>query len=165
MSSPDRFQTSSVKTEDIGQVIDETVTAYKSTRYSFERRWYDNKFFDDGFHFRFLQRTTNKIVDLAERASMYNPTRAIPKASRQVRGVANLLMSNDPTPIVYPERVYKGAFQDPQEYEMAVDESKRVAKTIGHWIGEEFKNQEINEKLAQMLILAMINGVSFMQIR
>jgi len=128
MSGTDRFQTSSVKTEDIGQVIDETVTAYKSTRYSFERRWYDNKFFDDGFHFRFLQRTTNKIVDLAERASMYTPTRAIPKASRQVRGVANLLMSNDPTPVVYPERINTHAFGEDQQ---ALQQAQQQAQSQG----------------------------------
>jgi len=165
MSGTDRFQTSSVKTEDIGQVIDETVTAYKSTRYSFERRWYDNKFFDDGFHFRFLQRTTNKIVDLAERASMYTPTRAIPKASRQVRGVANLLMSNDPTPVVYPERINTHAFgEDQQALQQAQQQAKWKAKLVGHWVDEEFKDQEINEKLAHLLILAMIQGVSYMQV-
>src|SRR3990167_1060862 len=165
MSGTDRFQTSSVKTEDIGQVIDETVTAYKSTRYSFERRWYDNKFFDDGFHFRFLQRTTNKIVDWGERASMYTPTRAIPKASRQVRGVANLLMSNDPTPVVYPERINTHAFgEDQQALQQAQQQAKWKAKLVGHWVDEEFKDQEINEKLAHLLILAMIQGVSYMQV-
>ena len=165
MADIDRFQTSIVRTEDIGQAIDETVTAYKSTRYSFERRWYDNKFFDDGYHFRFLQRTTNKIVDLAERASMYNPTRAIPKASRQVRGVANLLMSNDPTPVVYPERINTHAFaEDPEGLKQAQDQAKWKAKLVGHWISEEFKKQEINEKLAHLLILAMVQGVAYLQI-
>ncbi len=165
MTAIDKFQTAKTPTENIGQVVDELITSYKSQRYSFERRWYDNQFFDDGYHFRFLQRTTNKIVDLSDRASMYNPVRAIPKASRQVRGIANLLMSNDPTPTVYPEKVNAHAFdQDPQGLEEARKQSKWIAKLVGHWIEEEFKNQEINEKLAHMLILSMVKGVSYMQI-
>ena len=120
-SNINEYQTARVETDDIGQVVDELKNVAEGNRRSFERRWYDNKFFDDGYHFRFLQRSTNKIIDLSERTNIYNPTRAIPKASRQIRGVANLLMSNDPTPIVYPEKV--SILQNP-------DEAKRIAKLV-----------------------------------
>lgn len=191
----DEYSTSKTKTEDIGQMVDSIMNMAQDIRKPFERRWYDNKFFDDGYHFRFLQRTTGKIVDLSGQASLYNPFRAIPKASRQIRGVANLLMSNDPVPVIYPERVPMPAYPQPPEqmpqmqqqmptqpgqppqqpqaqpqqqmnpmYKQAMEESKRIAKLSGHWVEEEFKHQEINEKLALMLILSMVNGVSYIQI-
>ena len=97
------YDTNQVETKDVGQMVEELRLLAYSGRRVFERRWYDNNFFDDGFHYRYLSRTTNKIVDLSERATIYTPQRAIPKASRQIRGVANLLVSQDPTPAVYPE--------------------------------------------------------------
>ena len=149
------YATNTVKTEDMGQVVDDIMRIAYDKRRGFERRWYDNNFFDDGHHFRFLTRSENKIVDLSERQSIYAPMRAIPKASRQIRGVANLLMSQRPTPIVYPEKVSKSQFSsngqlEPQmgqpaqnpEYEEARKEAKRVARSIGHWLEEEFKDQD-----------------------
>ena len=159
----DEFQTSKVETRNIGQVVDVLMNYAKSTRRQHERRCYDNNFFDDGFHFRYFSRTTNKVVDLSSNANLYNPTRAIPKASRQIRGVANLLIMNDPTPIVYPEKLNVGAFT-PEELEQAREETRRVAKLSGHWVEEEFKRQDISEQLALMIILAAKHGISYMQI-
>ena len=173
------YSTNTVKTEDMGQVIDDMVRIASDRRKGFERRWYDNNFFDDGYHFRYLSRTEGKIVDLSERQSIYAPMRAIPKASRQIRGVANLMLSQDPTPIVYPESVSKSQYPDVQgmdpstgqpinqpnpEYQEAMKEAKRIAKSIGHWIEEEFKEQGMLEKLALMAILSAKHGVSYLQI-
>ena len=77
-------QTSHLQSNQMGQVVDDMMTAAKDSRRSYERRWYDNNFFDDGFHFRYLSRSQNKIIDLSERQTIYNPIRAIPKASRQI---------------------------------------------------------------------------------
>src|SRR5579859_3848540 len=104
------YSTSKIPTRNIGHTIDEIVKYEMIRRKGFERRWYDNNFFDDGFHFRFLSRSTNKIVDLSERSNIYTPQRALPKASRQIRGVTNLLVSNDPTPVVYPDNIDKTSF-------------------------------------------------------
>jgi hypothetical protein len=173
------FNTSSVNTQDMGQLVDEMMTSAKDTRMRFERQWYDNNFFDDGYHFRYLNRTQNKIVDLSNRADMWSPIRAIPKASRQIRGIANLLTANDFVPVVYPENVNRAAFpdvemQDPTtgqvvkqinpEYLQAREESKRIAKLSGHWLTEEFKNQDIAEKLVLMILNASKHNVSYMQI-
>jgi hypothetical protein len=162
--------TSTVNTDAIGMRVEELVNFSKNQRRSFERRWYDNNFFDDGFHYRFLQRTTNKIIDLSERASIYNPMRAIPKASRQIRGVVNLLVSSDPTPTVYPERILKERFidmmgqLDEQSFKQAQDVAKEAARKRGFWLEEEFKAQEITEKMAFLLLLAAKHGVAFMQV-
>src|SRR3990167_1065992 len=159
----EEYQTSKVQTRNIGQVVDELVNYAKSTRRNQERRWYDNNFFDDGYHFRYYSRTTDKVVDLSSNANLNSPSRAIPKASRQIRGVANLLILNDPTPIVYPEKLNTSAFT-PEELEQAREEARRVAKMSGHWVEEEFKRQDISEKLALMIILAAKHGISYMQI-
>lgn len=161
------------------------MTYAKLARRPYERKWYDNQFFDDGYHFRYWSRSANKIVDVSNDTSVYSPMRAIPKASKQIRGVANLLIQNDPMPVVYPEQINLAAYPpvqqpgppDPQtgqpgppqlvpdpELQKAVDENKRIAKLAGRWIEEEFKNQDIGEKIALMVILAAKHGVSFMQI-
>ena len=56
------YDTSAVETKDIGQMVEEMRLLAYGQRRVFERRWYDNNFFDDGFHFRYLSRTTNKII-------------------------------------------------------------------------------------------------------
>lgn len=158
------YSTARVSTADIGQAIDELKNFSADERKPHERRWYDNNFFDDGYHFRYLRRTDNKIIDLSSRATLWAPMRAIPKASKQLRGVANLLVSNDPIPVVYPEKVYKGAFGDPNEYQAALEEAKRIAKTSGHWLTEEFKKQALPEKFAHMVILSGKHSVSWLKV-
>src|SRR3990172_8027636 len=157
------YRTNSITSVAMGQTIEEILTAASSQRMGFERRWYDNNFFDDGYHFRYLSRTQNKIVDLSENQSLWAPIRAIPKASRQIRGVANLLVSRDFVPVIYPERVNKIQFTDPAEYKMALESAKNIAKRSGHWVEEEMRNQDIVIKIAQMVILAAKHGVSYMQ--
>jgi hypothetical protein len=158
----------------MGQVIDDLMRTDKNARNSFERRWYDNNFFDDGFHFRMMARQSNKVVDLTDRASLYNPMRAIPKASRQLRGVANLLVAPDYLPVVYPRKVDKTQFQqfNPQTmqmelnlaYEQALQKSKFDAQHIGYWLSEEMKEMDLDEKLAFMVVLAGKHSVSYLQV-
>jgi hypothetical protein len=158
------YRTNAITSVAMGQTIEEILTAASSQRMGFERRWYDNNFFDDGYHFRYLSRTQNKIVDLSERQNIWAPIRAIPKASRQIRGVANLLVSRDFVPVIYPERVNKIQFTDPAEYKLALESAKNIAKRSGHWVEEEMRNQDIVIKIAQMVILAAKHGVSYMQV-
>ena len=173
------YQTSKIPSLSIGQAVDEIMTADVSQRKGFERRWYDNNFFDDGYHFRYLSRTQNKIVDLTERQNIWAPIRAIPKASRQIRGVANLLVSRDFTPTIYPERISKSQYpgmqgidpktgqpsmQENPEYKMALEEAKRIAKASGHWLEEEMKDKDIVETIAYMVILASKHSVSYLKV-
>jgi hypothetical protein len=168
-----------IPTQSIGQEIDKMVSYFTNQRKSFERKWYDNNFFDDGYHFRYVSRTTGKIIDLNEAGSVNMPDRAIPKASRQIRGIANLMLGLEPIPVVYPEKVSPTQFpprieMDPQTgmpvqlpnpaYAEAMEVSKTHARRIGLWIAEEWKNQNLREKLIHMVILAAKHGVSFLQI-
>lgn len=174
-----QYSTSKYTAAEMGDVVESLMTRAQDSRRAFERRWYDNNFFDDGHHFRYLSRQSNKIVDLSERSTVYAPMRAIPKSSRQIRGMANLLMSQEPIPVIYPEHISSAQYPpietfDPltgqmiqipnPEYQKALDEAKRVARLSGHWLKEEMKNQDLQEKLALMCILTAKHGVSYMQI-
>lgn len=152
-----------VPTQYIADQVSRYFTMYSNQRRSFVRRWYENNFFDDGQHFRYVSRLTGKIIDQSEVSSDL-PMRAIPKASRQIRGIANLLSSLEPTPVVYPEKTNKSAFPDPNEYLQSQQIAKNIAMRTGHWLQEEFKKQELKEKIIQMIILTCKHGVSFLQV-
>ena len=172
------YDTSKYEMKEMGQAVDSMMTSAQNGRRNFEKKWYDNNFFDDGHHFRYLSRQQNKIVDLSEKASLYSPMRSIPKASRQIRGIANLITSQDYIPVIYPEKIEKANFkpqpmQDPNtgqmvlddsEYKKALEMAKTKAKRVGHWVEEEFKNQDIKIKLALMSILSAKNFVSYLHI-
>lgn len=158
------YTTSDIETRKIGQVVDEMMNTAQQTRQGHERRWYDNDFFYDGYHFRYVSRERNKIIDVQEKATLYSPFRAIPKASRQIDGITNLLVSNNYTPVVYPEKIDKRMYELPKMYEVAKEEAKTIARNSGHWLEEEFKNQDIHLKVPQMVILSARNSISYMQV-
>lgn len=165
----DKLNTEILPTQAMAQKVTELVTYFSNQRRLFERKWYDNNFFDDGYHFRYLSRSTGKIVDVQDSYSGSVPTRAIPKASRQIRGVANLLLLPNYHPVIYPKRISPTSYptqngqQNPM-YEQAVQMAKDQAKKIGHWVETEWDRQELEEKLTLMVILAAKHGVSFLQI-
>ncbi len=153
-----------VPTEQIGSKIETFFVNSGQQRKAFERRWYNNNFFDDGYHYRFVSRTTGKVVDLTSNNDSFIPYRAIPKASRQIRGIANLLLSNEPQAVVYPEHVLQSSYQDPQQYQLAQQESEKNAKHVGRWIEWSWKKYELKKLLTHMVILAAKNGISYLQI-
>jgi len=160
----DKYSTSKIESSGIGQAVEEMKTMAENQRRSHEKRWYDNNFFDDGHHFRFLSRSTGKIVDLSKRSNIFQPLRAIPKASRQIRGIVNLLMQGDFIPVVYPEKVLKNNYDQDGEYDKALELSKSIAKRVGHWLQEEWRNQDMFSKLAHMGLLTSKHSVSYMQV-
>jgi hypothetical protein len=158
------MKTEFVPTEQIGNKIETFVVNTAQQRKAFERRWYNNNFFDDGYHYRFVSRTTGKVVDLTSNNDSFIPYRAIPKASRQIRGIANLLLSQEPQAVVYPEHILSTSFQDPQQYQQAQQEAEKNAKHVGHWIEWSWKKYELKKLLTQMVILSAKNGISYLQI-
>lgn len=152
-------------TAQIAQRIESIVQNYQSQRKPFERRWYNNNFFDDGYHYRFVSRTTGRIVDLNKANDTFIPYRAIPKASRQIRGIANLLIANEPFPVVYPEKINAADFMSNQQaYQKARQTNKTIAKRTGQWIEKMWKDLEIFQQIVQMVILSAKHGVSYMQV-
>lgn len=161
------YDTSSIDTRDIAQTVEANKNVAYNHRRIHERRWYDNNFFDDGFHFRYLSRTTNKIVDLSERATIYTPQRAIPKASRQIRGIVSLLLSADPTPTVYPEEI--PPVQDEQIKKMLEKNAKDEAEKRGFWLEDQWREADesgetIAEKLALAELLAAKHSISYIKV-
>jgi len=162
----EKFSTSKTETKSMGEVVDNMMTMSKNQRQSHEKRWYDNNFFDDGYHFRFLSRSTGKIVDLSARASIYTPLRVIPKASKQIRGVVNLITQSDFIPVIFPDRVDKANYGgDERAYEMARKTAKDKAKKVGYWILDSWDDHEIQDwKAPFMGILTAKHGVSYLQV-
>lgn len=170
------IDTSSLGTLRIAQEIEDFVFMADMKRKNFERRWYDNNFFDDGYHFRFVSRTTGKIIDISAGRNTLGPNRSIPKASRQIRAIANLLTAIEPFPVVYPQKINSNVYDkvpDPKDPQKMVDgpdfiaakkSAKEAAQNIGHWITKEWKRQKFEEKITLAIILAAKHGVSYIQV-
>lgn len=140
------------------------IQSSKSQRRNFEKKWYDNNFFDDGYHFRYVSRTTGKIIDQQEGADLNVPQRAIPKASRQIRGIANLLLKPRYVPVAYPEKVYPFQYPDPNQFQQAYLAAKERAKREGLWLENEWKEQDLKGKLTQMVLLSSKHYISYLQV-
>ncbi len=158
------------RTDGIGQAVEDMVASALSRRKSHERRWYDNNFFDDGYHFRSVSKKTGRVIDHTARNSGY-VERAIPRASRQIRGVSNLLFAAEPYPVVYPKRVSIEQFRDEtgeinqDAYDQAMENNKQIARKQGTWLSTEWEDeQELPSKLIDMILLAAKNSVSWLQV-
>lgn len=173
----DRFAkiTGGTNSDKMGKAIEDMVSQAIMRRRSHERRWYDNNFFDDGYHFRVISKKTGRVIDTANRNTGY-VERAIPRASRQIRGVSNLLFAAEPYPVVYPKRISMSEFSkvlDPKtqqekpgpDYDQAVKQAKEVAQKQGIWLSNEWEDeQELPIKLIDGLLKAMKNSVSWVQV-
>ena len=167
-------ETSKYGSQEAAKSVDNFVQSIDFQRKPFERRWYDNNFFDDGFHFRYVSRQTGKIVDENGR-NFNNVQRAIPKASRQIRGLANLIVNTEPHPVIYPKPISLSQYpplQDPATgqmvpnplYKEAIKASKEIAYAMGHWVEEEWRTLDLKEITTLMIILAAKHGVSYVEI-
>jgi hypothetical protein len=160
-----------VRSDAIGTTIEQMCGQIISQRRPHEQRWYNNNFFDDGYHFRIVSRKTGKIIDQVNSNSGY-VERAIPRASRQIRGVSNLLFAAEPYPVIYPERITIEKFRDPitgkineQAYLNEQEKSKQIARKRGIWLSTEWEDeQELPIKLIDMILLAAKNSISYLKV-
>lgn len=159
-----------LNSENIGQAIEQLVSQAVTQRKKHERRWYDNQFFDDGYHFKVISRKTGRVIDTIGKTSGF-VERTIPRASLQIRGVSNLLYSADPYPVVYPQRISIEDFRDPttgeinkQEYMMAYEKAKRIARKQGKWLTTEWENADLEIKIIDMMIIAAKHSISYLQV-
>jgi hypothetical protein len=150
--------------EQMGTAIESLISSINRTKW--ERRWYDNRFFDDGMHFRYVSKKTGRIIDYAG-GQGGSIERAIPRASRQIRGIVNLLEAPEPTPVVYPDPVYPWNYKDNQQaYQKAYEESKRRAKRAGQWLSSIWNDYDegLAIKFIDMLLIAAKDGIGYLQI-
>lgn len=144
--------------------IETTFQEMVDNRFKYERNWHENNFFDDGFHYRFISNETRQVIDYSDANSILNPKRAIPKASRQIRGVVNLLLANRPTPVAYPETMLEGNYSSMQVYEQAVQREYADVKNTSIWLLSEWDRLRfLPYHLPFALLLAAKQGVSFIQ--
>lgn len=153
-----------VEINNIGHIIDEMTRSASEGKRKFEKRWYDNNFFDDGQHFRYVSRVTGKIVNPSDSGNLNIPQRAIPKARKQIRAISNLLLKPDYTPVVVPEKVLKNSFPDPNQYLQVYTQNKERAKKVGQWVQRKWVDFSMKERLTLMTILSAKNYISYLQI-
>lgn len=160
----DGSSTSNIKSENIGRVISDLKMNVSSLRKPFERRWFDNDFFDDGFHYKFVSRATGKMVDLSENGNIYNPFRSIPKASKQIRSIINTLLQNEYVPVVYPRRLIEENYTDGMQFQAAFKIAKDDAKKKGLWLENMWKEQDLKQLIAQLFLIASKQSTSWLKI-
>lgn len=157
-------------TDKIGMALQETTNQMLLQRRRHERKWYENNWFDDGYHFRTISKKTGRIID---HVTGYGGgvERAIPRASRQIRGVGNLLFAAEPFPVVYPERISTSQFTNQlgqvnqQAYKAALDKAKLEARRQGIWLTTEWEDvQELDIKTISVLLKAAKNSIAYVQI-
>lgn len=159
-----------IGSEQAGQMVEQLVSQEVNKRHKWERRWYDNNFFDDGYHFRAISKKTGRVIDTLGKLTGY-VERAIPRASLQIRGISNLLFAAEPYPVIYPKRITVEDFRNPTTKEIDLakfqEEQKKlkeVARKQGVWVSTEWEENELPLKLIDMILLAAKNSVSYLQI-
>lgn len=151
--------------EAVAQQVKDAIANYRQMRVKYERTWYDNNYFDDGFHFRYVSRNTGRIIDKTNASNAPNKMRAIPKASKQIRGIANLLTSTNPHPVLYPERQLISKFNgDVELWNQAKKMAQEIAKKQSHWLNNEMDEDEVINKLTEIIILACKNSVAYLKV-
>lgn len=165
-----RNQTASMDSIVAAKELADMISTVQQLRIRYERNWYDNGFFDDGYHFRYVSQNTGRVIDKTNSSNSPSKMRAIPKASKQIRGIANLLVGTNPHPVIYPERVLKQAYidqngqLDEQAYQAARENAKQVAKKSGHWLNKEIDDDEVMDKATDMIIIAAKQSIAYLKI-
>ena len=155
----------------IGKFVEDSNFQAIMRRRSWERRWYNTSWFDDGLHFRVMSKRTGQIIDHVQRYSGFIE-RALPRASKQIRGIGSLLLTPDYYPVVYPERTTSEQYMDKltglvdqQAFTAAQDKAQREAKLRGIFLQRTWEDElKLELKIADMILLTLKHGISFMQV-
>lgn len=155
----------------VGKYVEDSNFQAIMRRRSWERRWYNTNWFDDGLHFRVMSKRTGQIIDHVQRYSGFIE-RAIPRASKQIRGIGALLMTPNYYPVVYPERISQEDFRlkstgqiDQQAFQLEQERAKENARKQGIFLQTTWEDDlNLELKLADMILLTAKNGISFLQI-
>lgn len=158
-------------TAQVGRLIEDMNFQAIMRRRAWERRWYNTNWFDDGLHFRVMSQRTGQIIDHVQRYSGF-VERAIPRASKQIRGIGSLLLTPEYYPVVYPERQTEENFLDKktgqvnqQAYQQALNDAKDEARKRGIFLQRTWEDElELELKLMDMVLLSAKNGISFLKV-
>ena len=118
-------------------------TSYQSIRFRYTRQWYINDNFFDGNHFIFFRKSTGTIDRVSPpKGTVY---RSIPKASKQIEAIQNLVLANDPRWMIYPVADSSGKVDD-----VGMKSARRVA----HYLVDKFDEQGMLLKTAEIVLYA-----------
>jgi hypothetical protein len=149
--APSQVQEPDVKTgEDMVVYLKSCWTAYSDARFRFERNWYIADNFYDGNHFVWFKKETGTIDKIT--APKGTVLRAIPKASKQVEVVQNLIISNSYKWTAYPQ---------PDDQGQISDDATKFALRQGQWLRTQFDNMNMDKKIADLVLFALKFPVSF----
>jgi hypothetical protein len=155
----------------VGKMVEDMNFQAIMRRRAWERRWYNTNWFDDGLHFRVMSKRTGQIIDHVQRNSGFIE-RAIPRASKQIRGIGALLLTPEYYPVVYPENTTQEKYRDRktgqvdvQKFQQAQDQAKQQARLRGVFLQTTWEDElNLEIKLMDMILLAAKHGISFLQI-
>lgn len=155
----------------IGKMVEDMNFQAIMRRRAWERRWYNTNWFDDGLHFRVMSKRTGQIIDHVQKNSGFIE-RAIPRASKQIRGIGALLLTPEYYPVVYPERTSQEDFRnkitgqvDQQAFQQAQEKAKEEARRRGIFVTKTWEDElELEIKLMDMILLTAKNGISYLKV-
>jgi hypothetical protein len=158
-------------TRAVGKMVEDMNFQAIMRRRAWERRWYNTNWFDDGLHFRVMSKRTGQIIDHVQRNSGFIE-RAIPRASKQVRGIGALLLTPEYYPVVYPENITEEDYRDKRtkqvdqvKFEKAKEDAKEEARRRGVFLQTTWEDElSLELKLMDMILLSAKHGISFLQI-
>ncbi len=155
----------------IGKMVEDMNFQAIMRRRAWERRWYNTNWFDDGLHFRVMSKRTGQVIDHVQRNSGFIE-RAIPRASKQIRGIGALLLTPNYYPVVYPERTTQEKYRDKitgqvdvKRYQQAQEMAKQEARMRGIFLQTTWEDElDLEIKLMDMILLTAKNGISYLKI-
>ncbi len=155
--------------EELAAKIESTFKAYSDARFKYERQWYINDNFYDGNHFVWWRKSTGTIDRIQPPRGTV--MRSIPKASRQLDSIQNLILANHPRWTVYPEPEPippEGTdTQTPPGATPSIDPSKSSedkAKRSGQWLETKYDELNMDELSAELVHYGLKFPCSFFKI-
>ncbi len=130
-----------------------TAKSYTDATFKFRRQWYLNDNFYDGKHFVWWRKSTGTIDRIQPPKG--SVLRSIPKASRQIDAVQNLITANRPRWVVYPEENVEG---------MVTEDAEKIAAKKRQWLEYQWDRNNMDEKIDDLVHYALKYPFSFFEV-
>lgn len=151
-------QSDSKNSEGEDALISKCANVYKSyndATFKYRRQWYLNDNFYNGKHFVWWRRSTGTIDRIQPPKGTV--LRSIPKASRQIDSIQNLLLANRPRWVVYPE-------PGGTEEGVISEESQKIAQKSAQWLEFQWDRLNMDEKIADLAHFALKYPFGFLEV-
>jgi len=146
--------------DDVRKDHADVIRNLKKAKEPLETRWIVNRAFYDGNHFTFGQiDETGQVKKVASK----KPYREIPLTTDQIDGQINMLISNKPSPYIYPdERIASEQELVDEEFRAKMEaETLAWGKAVEYLLEEEIKLRKVRRSLA---FYGLLYSTAFMQV-